>query len=316
MNLIKIATHPDHLAHPFTRDVPLPRLTLGERIKGCVLFAFACLGTLGILGGIYIGSAFWKNLKIQIKSPVNPKPQEPTSQLKPKPQEPLKPKPQEPTSQKKLTLDETMDQIKALAGKKKLCLFVGRAANEPTPKTTDQEEWISLDLTGLADGYISNGQKFPREPYNRLHLQMSFNDTEQMRRIQGLFDQVVLDFSTLKFFDKNPWKTLSGLLNESQEATLITEAESGLVDIIGDPSQDRTLDGRIAVPMNEILSASMNDKDEEVIADYTKKGVERIEQFLSTLFEKVERKKGPYPYNYRGTEFITSYFILKCPKKN
>ncbi len=79
----------------------------------------------------------------------------------------------------------------------KVNLFIGRTPNEPLPQK-DDALWISLSIE--------------REPaslnctkdYN-LHLIINCNNKEEMKTIQGVFDRVVVDLSTKKFFKHLPY---------------------------------------------------------------------------------------------------------------
>lgn len=107
---------------------------------------------------------------------------------------------------------------------KKLCLFIGRTPGEPFPgfgqERPEDEVWVSLDA---ALAYYSH--EFV--PGKQLHLQMDFNNPETMQRIHRLFGTVLVDFSTLKFFDTdNPWAYLKNLLTNQATSQLITEPKS------------------------------------------------------------------------------------------
>lgn len=94
---------------------------------------------------------------------------------------------------------------------KKLCLFMARTASEDLPKA-DNEVWVSLD------------SRPETKPCGRIHLPMSFKNQKMMAKIAQIFDKVVLDWSSLKFFDEDPWRAMAKLLKPHPDATLITEA--------------------------------------------------------------------------------------------
>lgn len=74
---------------------------------------------------------------------------------------------------------------------KKLCLFIGRAANEPLPEV-ENEVWISLDSE------LFNIPGMVMDLSARCHLQIDMNqDTQHLSQISGLFNKVVLDYHRL-----------------------------------------------------------------------------------------------------------------------
>lgn len=85
-------------------------------------------------------------------------------------------------------------------------LFIGRSSTEPLPEAVINTVWVSLS--------IDRSQEIRNETANdRLHLIMNCNNNEQMKTIQSLFNLVVVDLSTRKFFDDNG---LSNIYNSVQ----------------------------------------------------------------------------------------------------
>lgn len=94
---------------------------------------------------------------------------------------------------------------------KQICLFIARRASQDVPQA-DNEIWVSLDRCP------------EKEPCGRIHLHLNFNNPKLMAKIAQTFDKVVLDWSSLKFFDEDPWRTMAKLLKPHPDAMLITEA--------------------------------------------------------------------------------------------
>jgi hypothetical protein len=200
---------------------------------------------------------------------------------------------------------QSLEKVKSLAKEKKLCLFVGRAANEPIPESTEAEEWVSLDILK-----ISPAEKNPKS-LNRLHLVMDCNDPESLGKIQGLFDRVVVDGSTLKLIQGNPWETMGKLLKASPESELITECCKGSGPCYTDDDEEPTnTDGALLIPMKALATGTL----QEVNRRYTKASQDRAVKHLQELFDEVILEKDkPYPYPNRWN--VRNFFVLKGPKR-
>ncbi|HSX13056.1 MAG TPA: hypothetical protein VLE96_01365, partial [Chlamydiales bacterium] len=100
----------------------------------------------------------------------------------------------------------TIEKIKDyIAQGFKVCLFVGRGPAEPLPTPSHSKEiWVSLDNS------LRTAEELPAD---RLHLILSGNDSAEMAMIQHLFHTVVVDQSTMKFFDPGILDRLTSLLN-------------------------------------------------------------------------------------------------------
>ena len=107
--------------------------------------------------------------------------------------------------------------IKAKEEGLKVAIFMGRDNSQVMPKE-EGWEWFSLDV-------------MTEEGDTDHHLQMNFNQPADITRIQGLFNKVISDFSTIKFYN-NPWPTLHSLLESNEDSELITEGHSGCVGIL------------------------------------------------------------------------------------
>ncbi len=86
-----------------------------------------------------------------------------------------------------------------------VCLFVGRGPAEPLPLPSHSKQiWVSLDPS------LRTADELPAD---RLHLILSGNDSAEMAMIQHLFHKVVVDQSTMKFFDPGIVDRLTSTLN-------------------------------------------------------------------------------------------------------
>lgn len=92
----------------------------------------------------------------------------------------------------------------------KIGLVIGREVDQPV---SQREGW--LWVSGNIEGD-------PAILENRVHLQLDFNQSETCDLLQGLFDTVVVDASTLKFMSA-PWSRFAALLKPEPSSMLITE---------------------------------------------------------------------------------------------
>lgn len=107
---------------------------------------------------------------------------------------------------------ETLSKIETmLSSNQKIGLFVGRQASEELPHE-EGVTWISLDIDG--------GN--PIDP-NRLHLTLDCNNSHHLAIIQDVFNKVVVDQSTWKFFETGIIDRLTSLLKVAATSSLIFE---------------------------------------------------------------------------------------------
>lgn len=90
----------------------------------------------------------------------------------------------------------------------KIGLFIGRTLKEELP-VEENVVWISFDK--IVEGDLSS----------RLHIVGNINQID--KKLEGLFDKVVVDQSTWKFFDEDPIPYLKGLLKINSTSELIFE---------------------------------------------------------------------------------------------
>lgn len=176
----------------------------------------------------------------------------------------------------------------ASASGSKLGIFVGRNDDQSIPNE-EGWTWCSLDRAPTQNGLAEN----------RLHLRMSFNDEDEMKKIQGIFDKVVLDRSVIKFMD-DPWITLKNLLVLKPHAELVTESWAGVagVENEGKYIPEKAI---MMIPMEDFLLHDLLKKrafnrwkqktgEEKVEAFYqefvSRKAQEKEEGFVSSGFEQ------------------------------
>lgn len=116
-------------------------------------------------------------------------------------------------------------KIAELKKTKKVSLMIGRVPRESLPEPKDDTIWVSLDECDLEDSHTD---------VNRLHLTMNALDKSLISRLKGLFNEVVVDFSTWKFFafnsdgNKVAIETLRELLDPTDpDATFISDFQFG-----------------------------------------------------------------------------------------
>jgi hypothetical protein len=188
----------------------------------------------------------------------------------------------------------------------KIGIFAGRREEQSVP----QEEgwiWCSLDR-----------QRSQSEDPERMHLDMNFNNPEDMQKIQGLFDKVLLDISTVKFMRK-PWMTLQKLLVKEPHATVIVE--SG-------PSKEEPLDildavyipenGAIHYPMQDIIDN--NELSDSAFSQWKKEvGKARFEAEYRNYEQRYlavsDHEMQPLLLSDEGQEFLQGEFQKFVLKK-
>ena len=196
---------------------------------------------------------------------------------------------------------------------KKLCVFIGRGADEPLPKV-DNEVWVSLDIN-LFGFFGKHGKPEDANLSGRVHLKIDMNnDRELLSQIEGLFNKVVLDRSVLKFLSNNPFLRMGSLLKPDGESTLISEAKGGFpVFERQGHSKPKDNSPNVWVPniVYEGQSEYITHINQSAIAHW-----ERLKNYLSSEFSQVELvidQRYPYQTNYdnRESPYVEGYFILK-----
>lgn len=210
--------------------------------------------------------------------------------------------------------------------KEKLCLFIGRTPGETFPgfgqDKPDVETWVSLDTLksfyGMKSFHSVKGGPFI--PGKQLHLQLNMNDNESLKKIYGLFDKVVVDFSTLKFHSgkDQTWYSLGKLLRPQEGSQLITETSnfslypvSEIIKLMPIADRDLPLYKLINLESYEEAKQKWTDnRDNRIFAKLKSEGC-----FSNVVLEA----KSPYPYMYQHHVYphispICPYFILSGPQ--
>jgi hypothetical protein len=154
----------------------------------------------------------------------------------------------------------------------KVGIFVGRREEQSIP---NEQGWLWCSLDHALENPLPG----------RLHFSMDFNDSNAMQQIQGLFDKVVLDISTLRSLN-DPWLTLKNLVVHEPHAEIIAESlpGCGIVENI----DDVIYDARRAKMTCPTLDLFINKKRADKAYDAWEKalGAEQVEaefqQFLSS----------------------------------
>ena len=305
LNILQTTSHWDHLRHPNAPHAGTPQETHSctEKLKqyAGVTLAVAAVGLFGLpglgaaigVGGLYAYKAKEKLAHTKELSKRAEKQEELT----------IKPNPLN---------DKVIQVIKQAREKeKKIKLIIGRTSSEPLPKENNTL-FVSLDIK--KDAYSYSDVK------KRLHLCMDIDKSANINRLQNLFDEVIVDYSTLKYISK-PWVSLKPLLDPSSQSKLITEIPNIIFGV--EPSK--------TIPSNwkeqgiiYISKQLMINPDLSVMKDnFIQKKQNEIEGYLGNLFHSVKRIDNK-PYPTRNNQFFqkrdngqslkSSFFILTHPK--
>lgn len=226
------------------------------------------------------------------------------------------------------SLDKVIDRVQTLSKElhengEKLCLFIGRTPGEPFPGFGQEKEandtWISLDMANKPwDRLDQTGNQFITTG-KQLHLVMDMNNNDKLKKIQKLFDKIIVDLSTLKNYDDkdNAWYFLGKLLRPEPGSQLITETRTFYpIDEV-----------ETFMPENEYLrpypiqykvSRRYNEEFAKAKSNWLESNAaKRVERFKQDgYFSKVRLEtESPFPYMYRtlGSALIP-HFILSDPQ--
>lgn len=278
---LSLSTNYTHMLDPFSlNNFPEKEISTLERVASVVIFVFLGVFTVGIVPAFFIYTAY---KKVQNHSLIH---------LANQSDEKIQ---RDKETKLSLTLDETIDKIKKLdLNGKKLCLFIGRTENEELPEEEDSI-WLSLDC-----------QKVENPKYSRLHLQADFTNLAHLEKMKGLFDKVIVDFSTFKFMaaTADPWRNLSITLKLSPESTLITETIS-MVCYEDQASSTFYQRGAHVLPFSLLGNEAACEKLKR--SNTKKTGI-----YLNSFFREVTLNNDIYPYSYKWFE-PTSFYVLKGP---
>ncbi|MCB1067691.1 MAG: hypothetical protein KDK56_05855 [Simkania sp.] len=195
---------------------------------------------------------------------------------------------------------------------KKVILVIGRHDAEPLPQDEENAVYISLDEQPRAIIPPAEG---------RLHLQMDFNSKHDFSPLHGLFDTVIVDFSTLKFLDN--WDILKPLLHPNPNSTLITELPTVCYSAKDDENKTKRLENlrrpHFYIPSNEFRYPRFAEQRKKIqLTEKTK--------YLKTLFGSVEiLENAPYPTRTKqafgqrhplGQGLTANLFVMTNPLPN
>ena len=102
---------------------------------------------------------------------------------------------------------------------KKIGLVIGRCKHQPVPM---QDGWLWVAGNIVGD---------PAVLENRVDLNMDFSESDTIQKLEGMFDRVVVDISTLKFID-GAWQRVAPLLKPLPSSDLITETTKGCMGLL------------------------------------------------------------------------------------
>jgi len=192
--------------------------------------------------------------------------------------------------------------LKASTEGKKVGLIIGRDKDQPVP-VEDDWLWVAGNIFGD-----------PAVLENRVDLQMDFNDSETIEKLKGLFDRVVVDFSTLKAIH-SAWRFLRPLLKPLPESQLITELTKGICSIT-DMKRDVYVDvseGNYSFSLDLCLRP-----DAEKLKEGARlEAVETFRHYLKSLFNRVEvyDNSAPFPTRQGCHTEKAEHFVLTGPAK-
>jgi len=206
--------------------------------------------------------------------------------------------------------DEVIHKVnQARAEGKKVTLVVGRHDSEPLPQAEDVTVYVSLD----------ERPRFNEKPsHGRLHLEMEIDAKHDFSPLHGLFDTVIVDFSTMKSVYN--WDILKPLLHPSPDSTLITEIPTvtfGMIEQKEKAERQQNLKRpHFYVPEHEMNRRGLRDKRE-------KAQIKAKTSYLKQLFGNVEvLENAPYPtrtakdFGHRpqeGQGLQANLFVMKNP---
>ena len=186
---------------------------------------------------------------------------------------------------------------------KKACLFIGRTSSEALPPNDQKEEWISADIDRVNSGTESIS--------GRIHLWIDCNQQDAIESLRGLFDRIVIDWSTIKFLNDDFAKRFSVMLR-SPESSLIFESSS---QCSGGEVSERTFCKqlyRVSYPLDDLRSETK--RRQNYIDEYYKltsadQQQEDWKEFMETPIGKLFAERG------FGKERLEPNFISFMMKK-
>ncbi len=220
-------------------------------------------------------------------------------------------------------LGEIIAKIKTLQSEgKTICLFLGRTPLEHLPSDRNEAKgndvWISADisLNPFLDTLYPPQLIDSSDLTQRLYLWLNFNEQEDLILIQGLFDKIVIDQSTVKEFRKHDFAKRFSILLHTPESELIFEDPSWYICSLNEKaffSKDNYV-VNFSQPVISFLNSTKEGKNMQQRMEEFSTGITKVH--LETIFHIVEEHKDEkYPYitGYNNKEGKDHYFVVRHP---
>ncbi|CCB90212.1 hypothetical protein [Simkania negevensis] len=188
--------------------------------------------------------------------------------------------------------------LKANEAGKKIGLLIGRDFNQPVPQ---EKGWLSVD--GNIEG---NPMKFD-ELASRIDLKMDFDNIETIQKLKGLFDKVVVDFSTLKFLSKTR-DDFHTLLKQQPSSVLIVETECTVALNPSRLEKERSEDRRLFDEWKAKQTSAAIEDQKRVFSDQMDSTDKELNERDPTYCErafKLHILNKHYPNRYRAAKEAT-----------
>lgn len=200
--------------------------------------------------------------------------------------------------------ERVIKEIEGLAAKGRLLgCFVCRLIDQSLPQDKERT-WVSLDIA-----------EFTTVPQDgRLHLKFDVQNRNQMQRLQGLFDRVVLDWTSILCCIK-PYKDLGLLLRDNEEAQLVIEAiPGGRAMLIDEPTSINVQTGRYGINVNDRSDLSKTGEGRTCDEIWKQDLCPQLKAYMGILFKKVVyHENEAWPYDHIDLNSVR-YFTLIGPK--
>jgi hypothetical protein len=179
--------------------------------------------------------------------------------------------------------------------------FFGKTPFEALPKAEKNEVWVSIDHSVIpyytADKETTSTILDP----NRLFLLLDCNQQEGLELVQGLFDKVVIDKSTPKFFENDFVRRFTILLHDSQSKMIFPQPVRIATDIVAREEKFNTLSYHFTYKI-------LDENDNEIWS----RAIGHAKNHFMTIFNKVEVCRGPFPTLL--FDFNQHFFIVEDRK--
>lgn len=212
-------------------------------------------------------------------------------------------------------LSEVIAKIKNLQTEGKLiCLFIGRTPCERLPpdfnEAKENEFWFTGDIALIHSEYH---EVLKENPTIDNHLWFDFNHQQGLNLINGLFDKIVIDQSTVKAFPNDFPKRFASLLRNSESEMIF---ESYIQHGYSHQQEDFTYDPlkhnfNVSFSFLEKKIKKINDTYLEYIQTHSIEDIERDKQSLKEkqpdLLEETDEYFEGYFKKHIGDSSSNSY---------